>query len=191
MQLNFEIQSTFKMNLPHIHRFAINKSLLPSVRAWLLKKLVNLTSPLYAKFTRASTQAWDYTPKELLKMPAGTLGRRLGAFLTMHSLSLIPKFEEHDVFHVLLAYETNVVDEIKMQCCLLGSRKRSLYVLGTVGLGLVLYPEYIKVFYKAYKRGRFLLPFWKWDFRYLLKENLTDLQALIEKKDRIQEQIFF
>ncbi|MEM9919985.1 MAG: hypothetical protein AAF990_17960 [Bacteroidota bacterium] len=142
---------------------------------------VESSKPLYGRFFRKHSIPWEVDKKTLLAMPPGCLGYALGQFLKEEKLELMPKFEDHDVMHVLLNYPTTVADEVRMQCFLLGNGKKSAYALLAVVTGLLLMPEQWRTFREAYRRGRRSMPCHKWDFRYLLKEPLLVLQNQLSK----------
>jgi hypothetical protein len=144
--------------------------------------LVKLTHPVYERWFRRHRPAWQQTTAGLLQYDTGSLGRALGVFLEANDISLIPRFENHDVFHVILEYDTTVSGESEMQFCLLGSGKRSLYVMGTCAIAWLAFPEYWSRFRKAFRRGKRLRPFHHWYFEYLLNEPLAELRAFIERK---------
>ncbi|WP_170110584.1 hypothetical protein [Flavilitoribacter nigricans] len=155
------------------------------LRERLMIWLVGITHPVYERWFRRRRPAWQHTTARLLRYEAGSLGRALGIFLTDNRISLIPRFEDHDVFHVLLEYDTTVAGESEMQFCLLGSGKRSLYVMGTCAIAWLAFPEYWPRFRTAYRRGRGLRRFHHWYFEYLLGEPLEEMRAFIrgEKLD--------
>jgi len=135
---------------------------------------------------------WNVTLEKLKRFPPQTLGSDLSLFLEKEGLELMPKFESHDVYHVLLKYKTTVVDEARMQFFLMGNRKYSLYIIGTNLIALIFYPEKIRVFLKEFQKGRTALSIGKWDFEYLLHEPTNILRKLIFKKLNNEEpQVIF
>lgn len=152
------------------------------LRERLMIRLVNLTHPVYERLFRRRRPAWQQTTSSLLQCEAGSLGRALGHFLVANNISLLPRFEDHDVFHVILGYNTSVPGESEMQFCLLGSGKRSLYVMGTCAIAWLAFPEYWPRFRTAYRRGKKLRTFHHWYFEYLLNEPLEELRSFIFKE---------
>lgn len=47
----------------------------------------------------------------------GTVGREIAEMLDHRNYRLIPKFENHDLKHIILDYEMTMKDEIRMQAC--------------------------------------------------------------------------
>lgn len=143
-------------------------------------RLVELTHPVYERWFRRQRPVWQQTLPMLLDYESGTLGRALGIFLQTKGIELIPRFEDHDVFHVLLEYDTTVPGESEMQFCLLGSGKRSLYVMGTCAIAWLAFPEYWSRFRAAFRRGRQMRRFHHWYFEYLLGESLEEMRTFIQ-----------
>jgi hypothetical protein len=145
--------------------------------------LVAIVFPVYEKISRRRRPAWQQDRASLTYYEAGSLGRTLGYFLTEHKMELIPCSENHDVFHVLLEYETTVIAESEMQFCLLGNGKRSLFVLGTCAIAWLAFPEYWPAFRRAWRRGKQLRRFYHWYFEYLLNEPLDELRKFINGEE--------
>lgn len=150
--------------------------------------LVGITHPVYMKLFRRHRPAWQQDRGSLKYYEAGSLGRALAYFLNKHDMDLIPCFENHDVFHVLLDYAPAVTAESEMQFCLLGNGKRSLFVLGICAIAWLAFPEYWSDFRRAFRRGKELRRFHHWYFEYLLNEPLEDLKKFIEgeKTDQLK-----
>ncbi len=149
-------------------------------RARLMHKLVSFSQPLYKKLSRQRQASWDISVKQLLSYPINSLGRALGIFLQNHGYTLMAQFESHDVFHVLLAYKPRVLDEARMQYCLLGSGRRSLYTIGTCIVAGLVYPEFFLDFKSHYKRGKGLKDFSYWDFEAMLSVDICLLKRTIQ-----------
>lgn len=108
-----------------------------------------------------------------------------------NQFQLIPKLEDHDVLHVLLNYKTTLVGEIKMQCFLLGNRKRSVYALFTALIGIVLVPEKLLAFRHEFSKGKKCAAISNWDFEYLLSEPLELLQRQALKQPLYHQPLRF
>ena len=157
----------------------------------LIVWLVDGTKPLYSKWFKQKVVPWQYKKAELLRFPEKTLGRRLGEFLEREQLELMPKMEDHDVFHVLLNFKTTIKDEVRMQFFLIGNGKKSLYAIATAFVGIMLQPKHFKAFHNAYKTGQKCLSAAKWDFQYLLHEPIELLQNQIFKRAMPEEAPLF
>ena len=162
-----------------------------STRDKLLVQLVDWTKPLYTKWFKKNTPAWNYNKMTLLQFPEKTLGRTLGEFLKKEQLELMPKMEDHDVFHVLLDFKTTIKDEVRMQFFLLGNGKRSMYAIVTAFIGILIQPEHIVAFRKAFYTGKQCLPISKWAFQHLLHEPIALLQNQIFKRNMPEEAPLF
>lgn len=152
------------------------------LRGQLLRNMVEWTKPLYAFLFKQNKQAWTHNRKSLIELPEGSLGKTLGKFLFKQGFDLMPKFESHDVYHVLLDYDTTVVDEARMSFFLTGNGKNSLFILGSNLLAFLLIPEHFGTFIEDYKRGKAAAPISKWDFEYLLSEPINGLKGMIFRK---------
>lgn len=126
---------------------------------WLFDK----TKTPYANLKNRAP--WGISRAELLAYPQNSLGNRLGVFLKENNFHPIPKLENHDLFHVLTGYGTEVEDEIALQYFFLGNGKRSAYLIGVIILGILLFPETYRYFIKAYNKGANANKFYHWKFK--------------------------
>jgi ubiquinone biosynthesis protein Coq4 len=150
-------------------------------RASGMRWLVHWTQPLYRYLSRQNTPAWYLTTADLAHYPENSLGKTLANFLQTHNFTLMPLLENHDVFHVLLGYSATVLDEARMQYCLVGSGRYSPYALGTCAIAAICYPERLRDFLCHYRRGKTLCKFSYWNFRCLLAEDIADLRQAIAR----------
>lgn len=146
---------------------------------WLVKTLHGLYR--FANYRRSA--AWNLTIADLQQLPPASTGRALATFLQQHDFALMPKFESHDLFHVLLGYGVTVVDEVRMQCCLAGSGRRTAPTLAVIAVGVVFYPEYGKDFWRHYQRGKTLVNFSYLDFQTRLNQPFVTLQQSLCNKN--------
>ncbi|MGB1247284.1 MAG: Coq4 family protein [Chitinophagales bacterium] len=157
----------------------IEQKILKSIRAKWLVNLFEWSKIPYKFFCKQHVEVWSADKKSMQQMPIGTLGRSVGDFLARKGFELEPKLESHDICHVLLDYDTDVVSEIAMQYFLLASGKKSIYALGTCLIGFCIIPEYADLYFKAYVSGRDAKDFSQWNFEYLLQEDIDTLRSLI------------
>jgi hypothetical protein len=161
-----------KIKMKHIE---INYQSENSVRAkavlWLLEKGV----PVHARLNKERV-AWNLTANDFLNFKSGTLGNALGQFYKKEKFEPIPKAERHDVFHVLLGYSTNVIDEAAMQFFLWGNGKPSFFTVGTCIITTILFPNRFLYFRDAYLKGKHSTSIRDWNFKLLLNENMNELQ---------------
>ncbi len=148
---------------------------------------VEWSKPYYAGWFKRQQKAWGLSVGQLLAYPAGSLGRELGKFLQKEGFDVIPKLEDHDVMHVLLGYQSTMLDEARMQFFLLGNGKRSAYGMLTVWVALLLVPEGWKAYLQDFRDGRRCLPVWNWNFRHLLREPLWQLRDQLYQTNKGEE----
>lgn len=141
---------------------------------WLLEKSV----PLHAQLNKQRL-AWNLSSDDLLKYEKGSLGNTLGLFYQKEKFEPIPKAERHDVFHVLLGYSTNVIDEAAMQFFLWGNGKPSFFTVGTCLITVILFPGKLKFFVEAYRKGKHCTCIRDWNFKLLLSKNIDELKHQI------------
>ena len=137
----------------------------------------------YRKFFKKKKRQWQFNEKQLLSFQEDSLGRTLGEFYHHHGFRMIPKMENHDVYHLITDFGTNIQDEIAMQYLLFGNGKRSAYLLGVLALGTIVFPEYFKIYAKAYYKGKSMKAFHHWDFEELLWQNFENLKDFIRQKE--------
>lgn len=162
------------------------KTYLIKLRSRLLNLLVEKTKHAYIQLTNKKRKIWPVTIADLQQYSNNTLGKDLANFLIQEKFDLIAGLESHDVYHVLLAYTTTVEAEAQMQYFLLGNGKKSLYAIGTSFGAFLTMPDQWLAFWRAYNRGRQAVKVHLWDFQFLLKEETTQLRALIDKKEATQ-----
>ena len=129
-----------------------------------------------------STSEWRIQRRELLEYHPATLGYHLGAFLEDHDFELLPKVEQHDVYHVLTGYGTAVEDEVALQFLCLGNGKRSLYLFGVIVIGTLVLPEYFKHYWQSFLNGKRLSPFYCYDYRNLLEADFHEFRNMLRTK---------
>lgn len=95
----------------------------------------------------------DYKLVKLRSLKKGSVGREVAEMLDGKGYRLIPKFENHDLKHIVLEYEMTMKDEIRMQAYLVGNGNRTLPCLIFLSLG-IFYPIIWKDLFKEYKNGK-------------------------------------
>jgi len=83
----------------------------------------------------------------------GTVGREVAELLDSKQYRLIPKFENHDLKHVILEYEMTMEDEIRMQAYLIGNGNFTFPCLIFFSLG-IFYPKTWRELAREYKTGK-------------------------------------
>ena len=92
--------------------------------------------------------------KELRTYEEGTLGKEIANCLDHHHLNLVPKYESHDLKHVLLNYDMTAEGEIRLQAFMLGNGNYSIPSFAIFIFGALLLPDLWKTFYRDFKKGR-------------------------------------
>lgn len=147
-------------------------------RHWLLKVLFEHSHRPYAAVFK-SNAAWGLRAETLRSMPPGTLGHTMGTYLHGLGYELIDKLESHDFCHLLTDTPTDIPGEIALQALLLGNGKRSLYLLGALFIGLLLFPEHRVYFHTSYRKGQQLQRFFDLDFHELLHTPYSWVRAQV------------
>ena len=151
----------------------------------LMLWLYDWSQIFYAQFFKRNKKAWGISKQEFLLYPEGTLGKALGEFYLSKGFSVMPKLENHDVFHILTDTGTEIQDEIAMQYLLFGNGKLSLYMFAMIGFGTVLYPEFLIYYLKSYRKGKSMQKFYDWEFKEQLDSSLIYLKAFILSKNHL------
>ena len=137
----------------------------------------------YRKYFKKKKRQWQFSEEQLLSFNEDSLGRTVGEFYHNHGFRMIPKMENHDVYHLITDCSTNVQDEIAMQYLLFGNGKRSAYLLGVLALGTIVFPEYFKIYLKAFRKGQNMRTFHHIDFEELLWQNFENIKDFLKQKD--------
>jgi len=146
------------------------------MKALLIEKLHHLTIRPFQNWRNSSVRWNDISVSSLLQYPEGTLGFNLGCFLLRNNFELQPKFEDHDVMHVLTGIGITAQDEIGMHYYMLGNGKRSFYSLFYIVIGTLFYPLHIRSFLDYYKKGGEALHFHQLEFIKLLPQPVQKIQ---------------
>lgn len=137
----------------------------------------------YAQFFKRNKKAWGISKQEFLLYPEGTLGKALGEFYREKGFSVMPKLENHDVFHLITETGTEIQDEIAMQYLLFGNGKKSLYMFSMIGIGTVLYPEFLKYYLKSFRKGKSIARFHDIEFKDWLDTSVIYIKAGIQSRN--------
>lgn len=79
----------------------------------------------YRKYFKKKKRQWQFSEAQLLNFQNDSLGKVLGDFYQKHGFRMIPKMENHDVYHLITDFSTNIQDEIAMQYLLFGNGKKN------------------------------------------------------------------
>lgn len=149
----------------------------------LMLWLYDWSQIFYAQFFKRNKKAWGISKQEFLLYPEGTLGEALGEFYLSKGFSVMPKLENHDVFHIITDTGTEIQDEIAMQYLLFGNGKLSLYMFAMIGIGTFLYPEFLKYYLKSFRKGKLMARFHDIEFKEWLDTSVIYLKAGIQSRN--------
>jgi len=141
----------------------------------ILSKLFHTLLPMYAKYFKKSHNYWNLNKTQLLAHPKNSLGYHLGQFLKQEKHEILPKLENHDCFHIITNYSTQVKDEIALQYFCFGNGERNLSAILVILSGSILLPEHLPFYIKSFQKGKKYKPFYHLNFKPLLK---TDLKII-------------
>lgn len=147
-------------------------------RSMFCQWLNKVTKSTYTSLFKKSKISWNLDRSNLRQYKAKSLGLHLYNFLKLEGFNLMGKHETHDVFHVLGEFKTTIEEEIAMQCFLFGNGKRTLYMALSIGIGLILIPEFGKLYLESYKRGKQAFPIYQLNFKPLLPYSIQYLRWL-------------
>lgn len=161
------------------------KSLLTSyvqAREHYLPRLVEWMKKGYMTLIHPNRQPWGVTTESLSHYRHGTLGQVLHQFLRDGNIDLEPKYESHDVYHVITGYGLGLNNEARMFFFLFGNGKRSISILGSMLVALVFIPDMIPVFYQDMQRGREYFPLKKFDFSRMLTYDYQEVMTTVRRR---------
>lgn len=126
--------------------------------------------------------------ENLRKYPIGTLGHDIARCLDDNKLGLVPKYESHDLKHVLLDFKMTPVDEIRMQAFMLGNGNYTFPCFAILTFGAILLPDEWSTFYKDFKSGQKSIPISSWTIeKYADFQTQTLREQVIEKRTENQK----
>lgn len=91
--------------------------------------------------------------EQLRKLEPGTVGREIADMLDSKHYRLIPKFEDHDLKHVVLGFAMTRRDEIMMQAYLAGNGNRTLPCIVFLSIAII-YPGLWRDLIVQYQSGK-------------------------------------
>lgn len=96
---------------------------------------------------------YDLKLFKMSQMPKGTIGKDIADMLIKGNMKLIPKFENHDLKHLILGFQMTPTDEVKMQAYLFGNGNRTIFCILPLLTG-IFHPSLWEEYYQAYKNGK-------------------------------------
>lgn len=155
------------------------------IRLKFMLWLYGWSQDLYTNLFKRNQNAWGISKSELSLFPEETLGRALGEFYQINGFDVMPKLENHDIFHVITQTGTEIQDEIAMQYLLLGNGKRSLYMFSMILIGTLLYPEFLGYYQAHFKKGKRMNSFHQVEFKDYLDSHLQSVKAKFMYKNQL------
>jgi len=153
------------------------------IRLKLMLYLYNSSSKVYANIIKWNKKPWGISKADFMNYPIGSIGHNLGLFYKSKGFDVMPKLENHDVFHILTETGTEIQDEIAMQFLLLGNGKISLYLIAMLLIGGTLFPEHFGYYKRHFQKGRSLQSFHRLEFKKILHWQLTEIQVALYSKN--------
>lgn len=95
----------------------------------------------------------DSKLQHLRTLQTGTIGKEIAIMLDSKKYGLIPRFENHDLKHLVLDYKMTMKDEIKMQAYLVGNGNFTFPCLIFLSLA-IFYPSIWKDLSPEYYQGK-------------------------------------
>ncbi|MEO5643793.1 MAG: hypothetical protein ABIQ40_07645 [Bacteroidia bacterium] len=111
----------------------------------------------------------------------GTVGYEVAKMLDKQRYRLIPKFENHDLKHIILDYEMTMLDEIRMQAYLVGNGNLTIACLVFLSLGFF-YPKIWKDLPKEYRQGQISKSIHYLTLDYCMDKQLADIKNEYRQK---------
>lgn len=155
-----------------------------SLRVLIFNRIALPSVLLYRDLFKGKKKSWGENRKSLKRFKEGTLGKSLSDFLYESGIDLQDKMENHDVFHVVLGYDTSLPEEAALHFFLIGNGKKSRYAKIAALVGFAIFPEYWRLYQKAYHRGKQTKPFVNWEFKGLLFVTLEEFKKEIGIPER-------
>jgi len=126
--------------------------------------------------------------QNLRSFPIGTLGNDIAKCLDENNLGLVPKFESHDLKHVLLDYKMTPVDEIRMQAFMLGNGNYTFPCFAILTFGAILLPDEWLTFYKDFKKGLNSKPISSWTIEKYAEFQTLSLRSQVFENTTLKQE---
>ena len=114
--------------------------------------------------------------EQLRVLQPGTVGREIADMLDSKQYRLIPKFEDHDLKHIVLGYEMTRRDEIRMQAYLVGNGNRTLPCMIFLSIAII-YPGLWRDLIVQYQLGKKRKSIYYLRLEECMDKSLEDVKA--------------
>lgn len=121
---------------------------------------------------------------QLALLPDGTLGKEVSNCLILNHLCLVPRYESHDLKHILLDFKMTPEDEIRMQAFMLGNGNLTFPCLAILIYGILLLPDQWLLLWSDFKRGQNCHPISDWTLEAFADQNTIELRKRIVKETK-------
>lgn len=162
-------------------------NILQKIARKIIKQSFDLSVSTIEFFSKM--EPYEQKVSELRNLEKGTLGKEIAKCLDKHNLTLVPKYESHDLKHVLLNYQMTAEDEIRMQAFMVGNGNYSIPSFAILIFGAILLPDLWRTFYSDFKKGKKSIGISKWTIEKYATRNLTELRAELKKPIQLKESI--
>jgi len=163
-------------------------NILQKISRRIIKQSFELSITVIEHFSKMEPYHEKVT--KLRGFPEKTLGKEISECLDNHNLTLVPKYESHDLKHVLLDYKMTAEGEIRMQAFMLGNGNYTIPCFAILTFGAILLPDLWLIFYSDFKKGRKSIKISEWTIEKYAKRNLTELKTELMKTELQQKTIF-
>ncbi len=163
-------------------------NILQKIARKIIKQSFDLSVSTIEFFSKM--EPYEQKVSELRKLENGTLGKEIAECLDKHNLTLVPKYESHDLKHVLLNYKMTTEDEIRMQAFMVGNGNYSIPSFAILIFGAILLPDLWRTFYSDFKKGKKSIGISEWTIEKYATRNLYELRAELLKPEFEQKTIF-
>lgn len=126
---------------------------------------------------------------ELRNLEQGSLGKDIADCLDKHNLRLVPRYESHDLKHVLLDYAMTPIDEIRMQAFMLGNGNISIPSIAIFLYGSILLPHKWNQLFRDFKLGLFSKPIKTWTIEQFANKQTKQLREQVINTKKVIEVI--
>lgn len=144
---------------------------------WMIDKSFNFSVQIIQRFCDMELQ--EQQVEKLRMLPEGTLGKEIANCLDARSLKLVPKFESHDLKHILLNYDMSPLEEIRMQAFMLGNGNWTLVSVVIFIYGLLLFPTKWRLFLEDIQKGKRSLKIAEWTIESYAACNIFELRSSV------------
>jgi hypothetical protein len=163
-------------------------NILQKIARKIIKQSFDLSVSIIEFFSKM--QPYEQKVSKLRNLENETLGKEIAECLDNHNLTFVPKYESHDLKHVLVNYQMTAEDEIRMQAFMVGNGNYSIPSFAILIFGAILLPDLWRTFYSDFKKGKKYIGISEWTIEKYATRNLTELRAELLKSEFEQKTIF-